>query len=168
MLNLRAFEPKDLAKILLLNQAEVPHLGSLTAQELAALVPMTSHFHVIDDGGEIAGFLAAMDEGSAYQSVNFLWFKSRYPKFTYVDRLAVVPAYQGRGLGRRLYENLEGLVSGRSPLLTCEVNVRPPNPQSLDFHRKIGFREVGQQDTEGGKKRVALLVRDCPFLPLSR
>jgi predicted GNAT superfamily acetyltransferase len=143
-----------------LNRAEIPHLGSLSATELAELVPMASHFHVAEDSGEIVGFLIAMDEASAYQSMNFLWFKSRYPKFTYVDRLAVVPTYQGKGLGRRLYDNLENLVGKRSSIIACEVNIRPPNPQSLNFHTKIGFREAGQQDTEEGKKRVALLIRN--------
>jgi predicted GNAT superfamily acetyltransferase len=27
----------------------------------------------------------------------------------------------------------------------------------LKFHHSIGFREVGQQDTDGGKKTVSLL-----------
>ena len=43
------------------------------------------------------------------------------------------------------------------PHLLCEVNVRPRNEASLLFHHSIGFREVGQQDTDGGKKTVSLL-----------
>ena len=46
-------------------------------------------------------------------------------------------------------------------MLFCEVNVRPRNDVSLDFHASLGFREVGQQDTDGGK-RVSLLALDVP------
>ena len=42
-------------------------------------------------------------------------------------------------------------------MLCCEVNVRPRNDTSLEFHRSIGFREVGQHDTDGGTKTVSLL-----------
>ena len=114
-----------------------------------------------DEGAAtIAGFVIAMDETSAYQSMNYLWFRARYPRFTYVDRIAIVPELKGRGLGRRIYDELGAMVRDRSPLIACEVNVRPPNPESVAFHARIGFREVGQQDAEAGKKRVSLLIRD--------
>ena len=44
-------------------------------------------------------------------------------------------------------------------MLTCEVNVAPPNPVSHAFHAAMGFVEVGRQGTEGGAKTVALLAR---------
>ena len=43
--------------------------------------------------------------------------------------------------------------------MTCEVNLRPPNPGSMAFHRAMGFDEVGTQNTEGGSKTVSLLVK---------
>ena len=43
--------------------------------------------------------------------------------------------------------------------VSCEVDVVPENPGSLRFHEALGFESVGQQDTEGGEKRVRLLVR---------
>ena len=45
------------------------------------------------------------------------------------------------------------------PVLLCEVNVKPRNEGSLRFHHRLGFREVGQQDTEGGAKRVSMLAK---------
>jgi predicted GNAT superfamily acetyltransferase len=36
--------------------------------------------------------------------------------------------------------------------LTLEVNVDPPNEQSLAFHARRGFTQVGQQDTPYGIK----------------
>ncbi len=43
--------------------------------------------------------------------------------------------------------------------LTCEVNLEPPNPASLEFHRRIGFSEVGRLNTRDGRT-VALLSRN--------
>ena len=40
--------------------------------------------------------------------------------------------------------------------------MKPRNDGSLRFHHRIGFTEVGQQDTDGGKKRVSLLAKDLP------
>ena len=39
--------------------------------------------------GELDAFLLAFDEASDYDSPNFLWFRERYPRFAYVDRIAV-------------------------------------------------------------------------------
>ena len=33
-------------------------------------------------------------------------------------------------------------------------------PISTKFHESFGFYEVGQQETEGGAKRVSLMVKD--------
>lgn len=44
-------------------------------------------------------------------------------------------------------------------VLTCEVNLEPPNPHSLAFHHRLGFTQVGEQVTTRGTVRVALLVR---------
>src|SRR5882672_5699801 len=37
---------------------------------------------------------------------NFLWFRLRYPRFVYVDRIVVTAAARGRGHARRLYDEL--------------------------------------------------------------
>ena len=44
--------------------------------------------------------------------------------------------------------------------MTCEVNLEPPNPESLAFHDRLGFGRVGEQATKGGSVVVALLSRD--------
>ena len=62
----------------------------------------------------------------------------------------------GAGLYRNLFESLP-----QASRVTCEVNVRPPNPGSMAFHRDLGFTVVGEQDTEDGAKRVALMVREA-------
>jgi predicted GNAT superfamily acetyltransferase len=35
----------------------------------------------------------------------------------------------------------------------------PPNPGSLAFHERLGFKQVGVRQEEGGAKAVALMER---------
>ena len=37
-------------------------------------------------------FLIAFDQGANYDSPNFLWFRSRYSRFVYVDRVVTAPS----------------------------------------------------------------------------
>ena len=52
--------------------------------------------------GELDAFLLALDQTVAYDSPNYLWFRQRYPRFVYVDRVVVAPAARGRGYARLL------------------------------------------------------------------
>ena len=106
----------------------------------------------------MAGFLLALAERADYASPNFKYFQQTYDRFIYVDRIVVDPAFKRRGIGAGLYEALFARVPD-APHITCEVNLRPPNPGSLAFHRALGFEVVGEQDTEAGRKRVALMAR---------
>jgi predicted GNAT superfamily acetyltransferase len=45
-----------------------------------------------------------------------------------------------------------------SAQVACEVNLIPPNPQSMAFHLGSGFKEVGQLHHEGDDKLVSLLA----------
>jgi predicted GNAT superfamily acetyltransferase len=165
---LRAARPGDLGAVHALNQAAVPHVNSLTPEALAELIGQSRFCRVAEVGGAIAAFLLALGPEADYASPNFLWFRERYPRFAYVDRVVVAEQARGRGLGRLLYEALETFARRRAPRLTCEVNLHPPNPGSLAFHRRLGFRQVGIQDTEGGTKTVALLVKELRASPVAR
>lgn len=149
----------DLPAIFAINQACVPHLGSLDRDGLRDLAGQACHFTVVKVEGKVAGFMLALAPGQHYASLNYRWFSDRYEDFVYVDRIAFASDFRGAGLGRKLYEDLEHEYKGRAPVITCEVNLLPPNPESLAFHRRLGFEEVGQQETEGGKKRVSLLAK---------
>jgi len=90
-------------------------------------------------------FVIAFDQDADYDSPNFLWFRDRYERFAYVDRIVVADSAHGRGLGRALYEKLfEAAKTAGYPCLTAEVNINPPNPGSLNFHTKMGFESVGE------------------------
>ena len=44
-------------------------------------------------------------------------------------------------------------------MMTCEVNLKPPNESSMRFHERYGFTQIGSQATEGGQKEVALMAK---------
>ena len=45
------------------------------------------------------------------------------------------------------------------PVLTCEVNIRPPNESSMRFHERYGFERVATQLIDDRSKEVALLAK---------
>lgn len=99
-----------------------------------------------------AGFLIGMDQGADYQSPNFLWFKARFDRFAYVDRIVIAASAHGQGLGRALYERMfkDAKASGFERVV-AEVNAVPPNPTSLALHERLGFAAIGEQAFDSGK-----------------
>jgi predicted GNAT superfamily acetyltransferase len=154
---LRPFESTDLASALALNNANLPALNELDLGELEQLVADALVALTAEVDGEFAGFCIVFGPGIEYGSLNYRWFSDRYRDFAYLDRIAVDPTMRRAGVGRAFYADLRRRFAGVKPFLLCEVNVRPRNAASLDFHHAIGFREVGRQDTDGGRKTVSLL-----------
>jgi predicted GNAT superfamily acetyltransferase len=108
--------------------------------------------------GAADAFILAFDQDADYDGENFLWFKSRYDKFVYVDRIVVAAAARGRGLARILYQGLFAAASAAGhTMIVCEVNADPPNPESDAFHAAFGFREVGTAPLRSGEKTVRYL-----------
>ncbi|MEO5901471.1 MAG: GNAT family N-acetyltransferase [Ilumatobacteraceae bacterium] len=154
---LRTLEPTDLDAALVLNNANLPALNELDAVEIERLTRLSLVSLVAELDGAFAGFCIVLPPGADYASLNYRWFSARYDDFAYLDRIAVDPTLRRAGVGRAFYVDLRMRLAGVKPVLLCEVNVRPRNDASLDFHRAIGFREVGQQETDGGEKTVSLL-----------
>ena len=161
-ITLRAARTTDYAAVLKLNEDAVPNVNSISERSLENLHGQSCFFCLAQDSAKLAGFLLALPESASYESLNFRYFKDRFPQFAYVDRIVVSEDYRGRGVGRKLYSALFEKARNKTRLVTCEVNLIPPNPDSLRFHENLGFQEVGQQETDGGRKRVALLTRLLP------
>lgn len=139
-----------------LNQAATPAVSDVTADEFANLVDKACFAKAVILAEEVVGYIIALGTGVDYASENYQWFSTRYNDFVYIDRVAITPQYCGQGIGGWLYAQLFAQFSETQ--IACEVNLRPRNAGSLTFHEHLGFVEVGQQDTEGGTKRVALLM----------
>ncbi len=157
--SIRNVNEADLASVLALNESEVPHVGSIDTESLLWFAAHAAYFRVAIIDDDLAGFLIALRPGTSYGSLNYRWFCERYDDFAYIDRVTVSTAHRRRGVARGLYDDLAARMHEQVPVLTCEVNLRPANPDSLHFHEKLGFEQVGEQDTEGGSKTVALLAR---------
>jgi uncharacterized protein len=149
----------DLEAVLALNNAAVPHVNSLALVDLARFIKAAAYFRVAVADSAVLGLLVAFLPGADYSSENYRWFESRYDDFIYIDRVVVAPEASGRGIAKALYADLEVAMADRIAAMTCEVNIRPPNDASTGMHRRLGFVEVGQQETGGGEKRVSLLRR---------
>lgn len=146
---LRPMREGDYAWVLELNFENETETSRIDRAWLAKWTPQT--FAALS-GGQEEAFLIAFDQNAAYDSVNFLWFKQRFPKFVYVDRVVVAEASRGRGLAGAIYKALftQARAAGAERIV-CEVNAEPPNPASDAFHSGMGFTEIGRAKLANGK-----------------
>jgi hypothetical protein len=149
----------DHAAVLALNNSATPHVNELSDTEFAWITSRADYFRVAEDEAGLTAFVIALRPGHEYWSLNYRWFSDRGGEFLYLDRIVVHERARGTGVGRAMYEDLNRFARGRWPCITLEVNLMPPNPGSLAFHERMGFRRVGVREEEGGAKAVALFER---------
>ena len=94
----------DELAVLALNAAHETETAPLAGAQLHALLAQAFHVGLSAQGRD--AFLIALDQDAQSASPNFHWFKSRYPRFVYVDRVIVAGHKRGLGLARKLYEDL--------------------------------------------------------------
>ncbi|MER8694782.1 GNAT family N-acetyltransferase [Mesorhizobium opportunistum] len=147
----------DEASILALNNEHAAELSWLEAERLSFLLGEAFYARRI---GDLEAFIMTFDQDASYDSPNFVWFRERYERFVYVDRVVVAAHARGRGHARLLYQDLfDHARRAGHTLVTCEVNSDPPNPASDAFHAALGFAEVGDAVIHGGKKAVRYYAR---------
>jgi predicted GNAT superfamily acetyltransferase len=150
---------KEFPDVLALNQASVPHVNSLELDDIAWFASHANYFRVARISGDLAGFLIGLGPGLDYASPNYRYFCSRHAAFGYVDRVVVAAAARRKGVGSKLYDDYAASLRSSVPFITCEVNIRPPNESSMAYHEEHGFACIATQETEGGKKKVALMEK---------
>lgn len=161
--HIRAAGASDLEPLHILNQSEIPHVGDVDAARMAHLASQARYLPVMEGAGELAGFVICMDHQADYDSPNYLWFKARYERFLYVDRIVVASAFRRKGVASKLYDAV--IAFGRSQnlaVLALEYNIVPPNPVSAAFHAAYGFREAGRRQDEGSIKEVSMQTIEIP------
>jgi len=147
----------DEAAILALNNEHAAELSWLEPERLSFLLGEAFYARRI---GDLEAFIMTFDQEANYDSPNFVWFRERYDRFIYVDRVVVAAHARGRGHARRLYQDLfDHAQRAGHTLVTCEVNTDPPNPASDAFHAALGFTEVGDAVIHGGQKAVRYYVK---------
>ncbi len=171
---LRPIESTDLPAALELNEEWVPEVGRVDAARLEHLVDQASLAIVAIDAAAsgddaLLGLVIVMAPGADYDSPNYQYFERARTEGSlgdhrYVDRIVVATAAHRRGVGRRLYAAVfDHAREQGATVVTCEVNVEPPNPVSTAFHTSIGFTEVGRQSHDGGTTSVAFMT--APVTP---
>jgi hypothetical protein len=147
-MSIRRAKEEDLPSILDLNNRESKWVGKKDIDFFQNYMDIAI-FNVFEVNERIIGFLMAMDQNTDYDSINFLWFKNKFNKFYYIDRVIVDESMRGKGIASLLYKELLD-TKGDIPLV-AEVSINPSNVGSIVFHDKIGFKEVGTL-TSGDKK----------------
>ena len=157
--HLRDAAQADWPAVLALNAESVQHLSPMDEARLGDLAAAACYFRVVDMEGAIAGFLMAFRKGASYDGQIFRLFNERASDFVYIDRIVVGSEFRGQHIASRLYDDVARFArESDSEILTCEVNVVPPNPASMHFHTQHGFHEIGRH--KAGEKTVALLARE--------
>ena len=150
--------------ILALNAACEPAVSEMSAQDYRSIAAQAHRVLIAEAaidgaGGKPAGFVILIRPGSAYPSDNYGWFESKFDRHLYIDRIAVSDTARGTGAGRALYEEALRMAAALGEeRLTAEVNEDPPNPESMAFHDKLGFRFLLSRPSRSGKV-VAMLER---------
>jgi predicted GNAT superfamily acetyltransferase len=159
-LSLRPLRDTNTAQVLELNSAAVPAVNDLDADELGALLAAAhSAVAVVADAepNTVLGFAILFAPGAEYHSENYRWFSGRSASFLYLDRIVVAPDSRGQGMGTLLYSAVfDAARALGADEVFCEVNLQPPNPQSMAFHERLGFTEIGQQSTKNDTVVVSL------------
>lgn len=156
---IRDAAPTDEDFILALNAASTPAVGEMALQAYRDIAAQAYRVLIAEAGGEPAGFLILIRPGSSYPSDNYGWFEEQFDRHLYIDRIAISERAKGQGVGRALYDAALRLAAELGEeRLTAEVNEDPPNPQSMAFHEKLGFRHLLSRRSRSGKV-VTMLER---------
>ena len=140
---LRPLTDADHDDVLAFNEANVVKLAPLDADRLDQLRSWADRADAIEVAGELAGFVLTFRSGTPYDSENYLWFHEQYGRdFYYLDRIVVDKRLRRGGIGTAVYDALETLARPHGRMC-LEVNLLPPNPESLSFHIGRGYNEVG-------------------------
>ena len=156
---IRDVTTEDLDEILSLNEEVVPAVNSISIEKMHWFAAHADYFRVATADGQLASFLIGLRPGIDYESPNYRWFCEHYEDFAYIDRVAVAVHARRHGLATTMYDDFRQSLPDVVDVMTCEVNLIPPNESSLRFHERYGFTQIGSQATEGGQKEVALMAK---------
>jgi predicted GNAT superfamily acetyltransferase len=132
-LQVRQAGVSDEAFILALNAACVPMVGEMTPEHYRRMLGWAWRVLVADVKDTPVAFMILIRPGAAYPSDNYRWFE------------------------QALYARAAELaIETKEERLTAEVNEDPPNPDSMAFHRRMGFHPLATRLSGSGKTVVML------------
>ena len=141
-----AYDKNRLQDIYLINQDNVPAVGSLESiDRMKELLSISSYHSVLLLNKNVIGFSICFREGTSYWSENYKYFTQGLKNFLYIDRIAIDQNYRREGLGKSMYKDIFSSASHENLRVTAEVNTKPKNQISLDFHNNMGFEQIGER-----------------------
>jgi len=156
--DLRKLNQNHIEEIWEINEQGLPGTGKVSKEEIARLLDYSDLAFGAFLSSRLIGFVICLPPKTEYGSLNYAWFNDRYSDFLYVDRIAVSKSHQNKGVGSVIYsEVIQKALELKVPV-TAEVNLSPPNPGSVRFHLRHGFKQVDVYDS--GEKKVAMMVYD--------
>ena len=149
-MRVRALTDHDIPAILAINLAGHPHVSLLSFDEIAELKTQGFLCWVCENiEGVIVGYILACQYpedpatpeycGDAYLALQNII----HSPFFYIDQIAVAASHRREGIANILYRQVDQWAAAHAfEVLTCEVNVQPPNPESAAFHQSLGFKAL--------------------------
>ena len=156
---LRTLGSEDIPAIWEINEQGLPGTGKVSQDEIAELIRLAELTLGAYEEDQLVGFVLCLLPRTKYASPNYAWFDQRYQNFLYVDRIAVLESHRNRTIGSLLYQEVIAYAQQNNYPITAEVSLKPPNPDSMRFHHRFGFSEVGVLHHES--KSVTMMFREC-------
>jgi len=126
--HVRPAHPGDFPALVALDEAAFGPLWCNVSQTFAHALANFSYFVVADLAGQTVGYL----------------FSNRQENIGHLNRVAVHPDYQGRGIGARLLtEAIEFFRTEKVKVVT--LNTQKDNAVSQHLYRHFGFRPMGEE-----------------------
>ena len=156
---LRAPQTSDIPAIAMINEAGRPNVSPLDTQSISEIRTTAPYFVVAEIDHAVVGYIIGYTADDMYDGEEFAWFKGKFPQFLYIDQIAIAPSARSQGIGAQFYTHAASFcLEQQFPMIVCEVNLDPPNPISLKFHTRIGFRELEVLKVSDGRT-VSLLQK---------
>ena len=160
-LTIRPMISADAPAILAINAICRPAVAGIDLADLRRLDRVGATGWVACDASEVVGYLLAFSSTSDYDGEEYLSFRGAISvPFLYVAQIAIAASHRRFGAGKKLYATaLRRARKDGASLVCCEVNLEPPNPESLAFHRTLGFQRFGDLRLADGYLVTLLTLR---------
>jgi hypothetical protein len=133
----------DIPSLWRINEEGLPGTGKVSQEEIAEILSFSELSLGAYEDGLLTGFVICLLPRTRYGSLNYAWFNENYRDFLYVDRIAVSQKHRNKQIGSLLYEEVFKHASELKFPVAAEVSLNPPNPDSMRFHERKKFFEVG-------------------------
>lgn len=152
-IGIREMVPADATVVIALNRSVVEVTSPMEEDQFGSLFTLCDLKLVAIREEQVIAFLIGLSSGLAYENDNYAWFSKRLADFFYIDRVVVSKACAGLGVGKQLYEKTRMWAkASRLSTLCAEITLEPPNHQSLRFHHRVGFVQLGKRRLANGKQ----------------